>query len=175
MTLIETLTHLRAKTPKEQKRFIKFLIVGAVGFAVDFGGFNLFHFLKIGPAVAGLVPASLGAYLLEHPEIIEQSLSFSCAVVSNFLWNYLWIYPEAREANQTRKILLFVAVSVVGLMIGVPVFTAALVVSKNIVASFDLGGLPFNLAGNMALVCRVVVLLFWNFFVNRKLTYGDVK
>ena len=72
MTLVETLSQLRARTPKEQKRFIKFLIVGAMGFAVDFGGFNLFHFLKVGPAVAGLIPASLGASLLEHPEIIEQ-------------------------------------------------------------------------------------------------------
>ncbi|MBI3241211.1 MAG: GtrA family protein [Chloroflexi bacterium] len=175
MTLVETIAHLRAKTPKEQKRFIKFLIVGALGFAVDFGGFNLFHFLKVGPTVAGLLFPPLGGYLLEHPEIVEQSLSFSCAVLSNFIWNYFWIYPEAREANQARKIMMFVVISVAGLIIGIPVFTAALFVAKNIVASLSLDNLGFNLAGNMALVCRVVVLLFWNFFANRKLTYGDVK
>jgi putative flippase GtrA len=162
----------------EVKRFIKFLIVGAVGFAVDFGGFNLFHALGIGPWVANhLIPAALqplAADLAEHPEVVEQALSFCAAVLSNFAWNYLWIYPEAREANQAKKMTKFFIVSVAGLVIGVPVYRAALQVAKDFVAAAGLTNLTFNLAGNLALAGRVGVLLFWNFFVNRYWTYRDV-
>jgi len=68
----------------------------------------------------------------------------------------------------------FVAVSVAGLVVGVPVFSAALFVARRLVAAAGLSSVPFNLAGNLALVCRVGVLLFWNFFVNRYWTYRDV-
>ena len=163
---------------KEASRFAKFLVVGAIGFGVDFGGFNLFHALGIGSWVAAhlVSPAlpSLATFLSDHPEVIEQALSFCVAVVSNFTWNYLWIYPEARGANQTQKMTKFVAVSVAGLVIGVPVFSAALLFARGLVAAAGLSSAPFNLAGNIALMCRVGVLLFWNFFVNRYWTYKDV-
>ncbi len=163
--------------PKEVRRFAKFLVVGAFGFVVDFGGFNLFHTLGIGGSLASQVPASFGSlagYLATHPEVIEQALSFCCAVLSNFLWNYFWLYPEARDANQAKKILKFFIVSVAGLIVGVPVFGVALYFSRGFVKVVGLSSLSFNLAGNMALVCRVGVLLFWNFFVNRFWTYRDV-
>lgn len=158
--------------PKEVKRFIKFLVVGTVGFIVDFGGFNLFHWLGVGPWLAAhVLPLP---ELVTHPEIIEQSLSFCAGVLSNFTWNYFWIYPEARDANQAKKITKFVIVSVAGLILGVPIFSVALTAAKSLVATMGLSTLQFNLAGNIALVCRVGVLLFWNFFVNRYWTYRDV-
>ena len=171
---MQTLQHFRATTPKEIKRFIKFLFVGAFGFTMDFGGFNLFHWLGLGAAIATAMPVAR-EYFVEHSEVIEQSFSFTLAVLSNFLWNYFWIYPEARDANQAKKITKFVIVSVGGLIIGVPVFTAALLIFRPLVASFGLDNLPFNVAGNLALVTRVGVLLFWNFFLNRKWTYREVK
>jgi len=175
LTNLLTLSYVKSK---ETTRFVKFLVVGAVGFGVDFGGFNLFHALGVGPWVAAhLVPAaapSLAAYLATHPEVVEQTLSFCLAVLSNFTWNYLWIYPEARGANQAKKMVKFIAVSVAGLVIGVPVFTVALFAAKGFVATAGLVTVPFNLAGNIALVGRVGVLLFWNFFVNRYWTYHDV-
>ena len=169
---------LARRQPKERKRFIKFLMVGAFGFAVDFGSFNLLHWLGAGPAFAALLaPAGLAqvaAYLSAHPEVIEQSISFCLAVISNFLWNYLWIYPEAREANQAKKLTKFFIVSVAGLVIGVPVFSVALGAWRGIVGATALSSLQFNVAGNLALMTRVGVLLFWNFFVNRYWTYRDV-
>lgn len=160
------------RQPTEIKRFIKFLFVGASGFLVDFGGFNLFHWLGVGSALTATVLPS--PYLVANPEIIEQTLSFSCAVVNNFIWNYFWIYPEAKGTNQTKKLIKFFIVSVAGLVIGIPVYTAAIAVTRPLVAAMGLSGLQFNLAGNLALVCRVAVLLFWNFFVNRYWTYRDV-
>lgn len=171
---MQTIQHFRATTPKEIKRFIKFIIVGGMGFFVDFGSFNLFHALGLGAAVAGTMPIARD-YFIEHPEVIEQTCSFTLAVISNFVWNYFWIYPEARDANQAKKITKFVIVSVVGLIIGVPVFAVAIAVIRPFVASLGLADVPFNLVGNLALMTRVGVLLFWNFFVNRKWTYREVK
>jgi putative flippase GtrA len=172
---METIQQLRATIPKETKRFIKFLFVGGLGFVVDFGSFNLFHTLGLGVRLAPyLLPAAWSTYLIAHPEIIEQSCSFALAVCSNFLWNYFWIYPEARVKNQANKFSKFILVSVAGLIIGVPVFSVALFAFKPVVIAMGLDGLPFNVAGNLALMARVGVLLFWNFFVNRKWTYGDV-
>ena len=175
MTNLLTLPYAKGK---ETSRFIKFLVVGAIGFAVDFGGFTLFHALGIGAwAATRLAPAalpSLAAYLAAYPEVVEQALSFCAAVISNFIWNYVWLYPEARGANQAKKVMKFVAVSVAGLVIGVPVFGVALFVAKGLIAAAGFATAPFNLAGNIALMGRVGVLLFWNFFVNRYWTYHDV-
>ncbi len=171
---METIQQLRLSTPKETKRFIKFLFVGAFGFAVDFGSFNLLRHFGFGIWLAPHSPW-WSAYFIEHPQVIEQAVSFTLATISNFIWNYLWIYPEARAANQAGKMARFIAVSVAGLAIGVPVFAGALYIFKPLVAALGLGALPFDLAGNLALVSRVGVLLFWNFFVNRKWTYKEVK
>lgn len=153
---MQTITRFRQKTPKEIKRFIKFLIVGAVGFTIDFSAFNVIH------------------HFFNTPEVIAQTISFSVATISNFVFNYFWIYREAQDKPVVQKAGQFALVSVLGLVIGVPVFTAALFVARKIVPALGLDSLPFNLAGNLALVCRVLVVLFWNFFVNRKWTYGDI-
>jgi putative flippase GtrA len=172
---METIQQLRATIPKETKRFIKFLFVGGFGFIVDFGSFNLFHGLGLGLRLAPYIfPSAWSTYLIDHPEIIEQSCSFALAVCSNFLWNYFWIYPEARVKNQAQKFSKFIIVSIAGLIIGVPVFSAALLLLKPVVTGMGLDDLPINVAGNLALMARVGVLLFWNFFVNRKWTYADV-
>jgi putative flippase GtrA len=164
---------------KEGRRFARFLVVGAIGFVVDFGVFNLAHAAGFGAWVAGNVLAplspSLAASLAQHPEIIEQTLSLSIAIASNFVWNYFWIYPEARTASQSRKMVKFVVVSVVGLAFGVPVFSVALLFWRSVVAAMNLSSVGLNLAGNLALMTRVGVLLFWNFFVNRYWTYKDVQ
>ena len=107
---------------KEGRRFARFLVVGAVGFVVDFGIFNLAHALGFGAWVA----RSFWPALAPHPEIIEQTLSLSIAIASNFVWNYFWIYPEARGSNQANKMVKFVIVSVAGLVVGVPIFSLAL-------------------------------------------------
>lgn len=147
--------------PSEPKRFVKFLVVGSLGFLVDFGAFNLIHFFYSVPNT-------------RLDENIAQAISFTLATLSNFTWNYLWIYPEAKSASQTRKISKFFTVSVLGLIIRTPIFNLALPVGERVAQ-----GLPFpaqwNLGGNLALATAVSVVLLWNFFVNRYWTYRDVN
>jgi len=161
---------LQRFTGREGRRFARFLVVGAVGFIVDFGIFNLAHALGFGAWVARTVLPVLAP----HPEIIEQTLSLSIAITSNFIWNYFWIYPEARQANQGNKMVKFVIVSVAGLVVGVPIFSVALLFWHVVVTALHLDSVGLNLPGNLALMTRVGVLLFWNYFVNRYWTYRDV-
>jgi putative flippase GtrA len=147
--------------PAEPKRFVKFLIVGTLGFTVDFGAFNLIHFFYNQPNT-------------RLDENIAQAVSFTLATLSNFTWNYLWIYPEAKSASQARKVSKFFIVSIMGLIIRTPIFNLALPVGERVAQSLPLP-VNWNVGGNLALAAAVSVVLLWNFFVNRYWTYRDVN
>lgn len=163
------MTERSARARRELKRFLKFGVVGAIGAVVDFGTFNLLA------NVAGIwhVPASI--------------LSFSAAVTSNFLWNRFWVYPDSRSKQVHRQAVQFVVVNVVGLLIRTPVFafTEAPFVRLVAAAQTRLGGSTpqagmlsrleaSTLGPNLALALAVVLVLFWNFAINRIWTYSDV-
>ena len=156
---------------KEGRRFARFLVVGAVGFVVDFGVFKVEHALGFGAWLAArFLPA-----LLSQPAVIEQTISQGVAIISNFIWNYFWIYPEARAAKQTGKMAKFVLVSVLGLIIGIPIFSAALLAWQWLLTLAQPSGAWAGYAATLALMTRVGILLFWNFLVNRLWTYREVK
>lgn len=155
---------LRRRPGRELGRFLRFSVVGAIGAIIDFGTFNLLH------AGAGVseVPASM--------------VSFLAAVTSNFLWNRYWTYPDSRSKTVRRQAVQFAIVSVAGLAIRTPTF-AALLGPGNRLAETLLASRPAlaaatsadTLGANLALASAVIVVLFWNFFVNRFWTYADVE
>ena len=156
---------------KEFKRFSKFLVVGTTGFVVDFGVFNL------------LLKA------LNFPPVMAQAISFTLAAINNFLWNRYWTYPDSRSKPILRQFGMFFVLSVIGLLIRTPIFAlfsgpmVALVESMQYgvfagLINFITGTLHISieqLGLNAALAVAVLVVLFWNFFSNRFITYGDVK
>ena len=143
---------------KEFKRFTKFLIVGSVGFVVDFGTLNILLALNV-------------------IFVIAQSISFLAAVINNFTWNRFWTYPDSRSKPIWQQLGTFAVLSLIGYIIRTPIalllhnpFSGLL---QNVLrlpeATADL------LGKNMAVAVAVVVVMFWNFFSNRFITYGDVK
>ena len=143
---------------KEQKRFMRFLVVGLIGFVVDFGTFNLLHTL-IGLEVQ-----------------ISQVLSFIAAIISNFTWNRYWTYPDSRSKPIYRQIVQFSMVSGTGLLIRTVIVGLLLSPMQRL---FETLALPIPLSPdflgpNLTLASAVVVVMFWNFFVNRYWTYSDV-
>ena len=153
---MQRLLDFKNNNPKEFARFGRFLVVGVIGFVIDFGSSNLLKRLGVLPELA-------------------QAISFSIATLSNFAWNYFWIYPEAKQQNIARKVGQFVVVSVVGLVIRTPIFSVVYWFDQPLVASLNLAQFPIDLAFNGALATAVVVVLFWNFIANRRWTYGEVK
>jgi putative flippase GtrA len=156
---------------KEFKRFTKFLVVGVTGFIVDFGIFNL------------LLRA------LNFPPVLAQAISFTSAAINNFIWNRYWTYPDSRSKPILRQFGMFFVLSVIGLLVRTPIFAlfsgpmVALVESMQYgifagLIDFTTSTLHVSieqLGLNLALAIAVLVVLFWNFFSNRFITYSDVK
>jgi putative flippase GtrA len=146
--------------PRERSRFMRFALVGVVGAIVDFGTFNL---------VTSLTPI---------PAVFAQVLSFTAAIISNFLWNRFWTYPDSRSKAVSQQVVQFTVVSVIGLAIRTPLFALLENPLSQLFRNLHLPGLdyfePVFLGHNMALAIAVIVVMFWNFFVNRFWTYSDV-
>ncbi|HTP09967.1 MAG TPA: GtrA family protein [Anaerolineae bacterium] len=156
---------------KEFTRFSKFLAVGVTGFVVDFGVFNLLF------------------KALNFPPVLAQAISFTLAAINNFLWNRYWTYPDSRSKPILRQFGMFFVLSVIGLLIRTPIFAFFSGPMVTLVESMQYGlfGGLINfvtntlhisleqLGLNLALAVAVLVVLFWNFFSNRFITYSDVK
>lgn len=140
--------------PKERAKFIRFAIVGTLGSVVDFGIFNLL------------------ATLLKVPAIGASVVSFSVAVVNNFIWNRYWTYPETRYVPLIKQLTQFVIVSVAGLAIRTPLFALIEKPLINLAGKWIPNILTPTIVGhNVALAIVIFVVLLWNFFVNRKWTF----
>ena len=145
---------------QERTRFLKFSVVGVIGAIVDFGVMNL-------------LVALLGA-----PLVIAGTISFIVAIFSNFIWNRYWTYPDSRSKPIIRQILEFTVVSVIGMAIRIPI----LALLEPVITRF-FSRLPYEIpyysvkliSYNVTLAIAVLIVLFWNFFVNRYWTYSDVE
>lgn len=138
---------------KEAKRFIKFAIVGGIGFLIDTGALSLLVFLLH----------------LENDvhRLLAKSISFTLAVISNFVWNRRWTYPESRSKPLGRQMAQFFVLNLIGLGINLLVFG---IVDS---ALMPIAGSVLALYG--AQVAAVGVAMTWNFGANRLVTYNDVK
>lgn len=146
--------------PQERTRFLRFAVVGTIGAVVDFGIMNLLTLF----AMMAFIPASV--------------ISFTAAVISNFLWNRYWTYPDSRSKAISSQVIQFVVISVVGLAIRVPLLHW---LESTLIDSFGkLLPKGFFLSArfmghNIALGIAVLVVMMWNFFANRYWTYNDVS
>ena len=143
---------------REAKRFVKFMFVGAVGAVVDFGVLNLLtHVLDVPLTIAGVI-------------------SFSLAVTSNFTWNRYWTYPESRRFPLLPQYVQFFIINATALLIRVPILAFVPGVLIPLLESLGLSASVAEVLGNnMALALAVGIAMFWNFFVNRFVTYRHIK
>lgn len=146
--------------PRERSRFFKFAVVGTIGFGVDFLSFNIFR--------SGI---GLSAE-------ISSVLSFCVAVLSNFLFNRFWTYPDSRSKTLISQLVQFSAVNLIGLAIRTIIFSFlhGLLVEmfKIALSSTDFLEFAEMVGENVSLAIVVIIVMFWNFFVNRFWTYNDV-
>lgn len=144
---------------RERKRFYKFAVVGTIGAAIDFGVMNLLsHFTHLSLVFAG-------------------TISFICAVISNFTWNRYWTYPDSRSRPLINQLGMFFLVNAAGVAIRIPTlhyveppllnfFQGVFHTSAKTAEVF---------ANNITLAAAVSVVMIWNFFINRYWTYNDIE
>ena len=164
--MIAKFTTLARTNRKEFVRFLKFCVVGTLGAVIDFGVLNL---------------------LIQQfglPKVIANVVSFTTAVISNFIWNRLWVYPETRSDPLRKQFAQFFVVNVAGLFINTAIFygadrwflgEAGLLAGPVGSLALAIGMAHFDLAYNGAKVIATGVVLFWNFFVNRLWTFRHVR
>jgi putative flippase GtrA len=155
--------------PKEAERFTKFLFVGAWGFVVDFGTLT---FLVEVVGVPRLV-AENTSFSTTVGLVAANTLSFSLAVVSNFTLNRYWTYPESRSKRKRVQLPQFGLVSILGLLINNAILALTTPLFDTLMSNISE---PQLVGGYIpAKMLATVVVLFWNFFVNRYWTYSNVK
>ena len=147
--------------PQERERFLKFSAVGAFGALVDF---STFHLLM---SLLGILP------------VLSQVFSFTAAIISNFIWNRFWTYPDSRSKPISHQLVTFFVVNIIGLAIRTPIFTWLEDPFRRLLLRVSFLPIGFVTADRLgytfALGIAVVVVMFWNFFINRVWTYNDVE
>jgi putative flippase GtrA len=130
---------------KEIQRFSRFLAVGAVGTLLDF---SLLTLLKL----AGL------------PTLFANTFSFTAGLINNYTWNRLWTFHDATPANWRRQLMQFTTVSLIGLALNNLIVLSLEGLLGAMFGQPEWGYLP-------AKVIATGVVVFWNYFANRKWTF----
>jgi len=144
---------------KERVRFLKFVTVGALGAAIDFGVMNLL------------------THLFDLKLVFAGTVSFICAVLSNFILNRYWTYPDSRSRHILHQLGMFFVVNAAGIAFRIPTlhfvepFMARVFESS---AHLSHSAAQF-LARNATLAFAIGVVMIWNFFINRYWTYNDIE
>lgn len=154
ISLFVTIAGRLGMNAKEAQRFFKFLVVGTLGFVIDFGTLTL---LK---------------EVFAFPTLIANTISFSAAVLSNFTFNRFWTYPDSRSKRIVSQVGQFAIVSILGLAINNGILLLLEGPFDALLVRYSETGVRGYIP---AKVVATIVVLFWNFFVNRYWTYNDVE
>ncbi len=146
------------RNPVERSRFLKFMAVGAFGAVVDFG-------------IANALTQFLGMIL-----VVAGTISLGCAIVSNFVWNRYWTYPDSRSRPLGHQLGMFTMVNLAGVAIRIPILHfLEPILLKSFYGGPALAAIsPEFAARNATLAVAVGIVMLWNFFVNRYWTYNDI-
>ena len=150
---------------KELTRFLKFAVVGTLGTVIDFGILNLLV-LNFG-----------------FSKVLANTCSFTVAVISNFIWNRLWTFPEARDRPIAPQLVQFVLVNIGGLLLNQAIFLsldawvlgeAGVLAALMATLALNVGLAHYKLAYNLSNAVATIIVLFWNFGANRLWTFREI-
>ncbi len=172
---IRALSRRFGERSRNMEQFFRFAVVGVTGATIDLGLVYLLQWTVLPPTT----PIAAG---------VASVIASTCAVISNFFWTRYWVYPDARSSSFQKQFGMFVMISVIGLLFRfVWVQTAAFPIGAfllqpllPLIQIVRQGYVPGPLAGNKlgslaAQMIAMVVVMFWNFFANRRWTYNDAK
>jgi putative flippase GtrA len=144
---------------KERVRFLKFATVGAIGSVLDILIMNLL------------------TQLFNMRLVYAGTISLICAIVSNFLLNRYWTYPDSRSRHFLHQFGMFFLVNLVGIVFRIPILHFVEPMMAN---TFErMAHLSHSsaqiIAKNATLAFAIAVVMIWNFFINRYWTYNDIE
>jgi putative flippase GtrA len=128
----------------------RFGAVGAVGFVVDIGVFNLLRITILSPDN------------VDHGPFLAKVISTSLAIVVNWIGNRYWTFGEQRRTRALREGIEFAVVSVGGMLIGL----ACLWISREVLGYTSLlaDNISSNIVGlGLGTVFRFLLYRLWVF------------
>jgi putative flippase GtrA len=162
--LSRIITLARANS-KELTRFLKFAVVGTLGAVIDFGTLNLL------------------ILVFGFSKVVANTCSFTVAVISNFVWNRLWTFPEARDRPIAPQLVQFFLVNIGGLLLNQAIFLsldawvlgeAGVLATPMAALALNVGWAHYKLAYNLSKAIATIIVLFWNFGANRLWTFRGI-
>lgn len=155
--------------PQGLRQFIKFCIVGGFNTALDWtlATVLLFHtnipstiaHSFVGVSGLAIQPALLTVW-------IAKIISSGTATCNSFFWNRRWTFRVKTKKGRKRQFLQFVTVNVGGMLLNATITTL-------IMRPF-LPDKP-RLVFFGAQACATLVVVFWNFFMNKHWTFRNVN
>lgn len=121
----------------------KFILVGLLNTAIDFGALNLLMFLT----------KTEQGFLYS----LFKGISFSIAVINSYFWNKYWTFNAEKTQDKTSEIGKFLIISIVGFLINVGV--ASLIVNL-IGAQLGIGE---KIWANLGAMAGTGFGMVWNF------------
>jgi putative flippase GtrA len=128
---------------KTARQFLKFGMIGAIGFAVD------------------SVMLYFGIYVLGMGRVVAGFFSFPFAVTSTWIGNRRFTFRDARHASAVTQLAKFAAVCAIGLVFNRGTYTLLVTYVPVVYAHPILG-----------LVAGTGVSMFFNFFATRRHVFG---
>jgi putative flippase GtrA len=171
---------LGGEKPKEMERFLRFAVVGVTGAIVDLGLLLILQATFLPPADQLGEPLPTNAAL-------ATGIAFVTAVVSNFIWTTLWVYPDSRSRSRKRQLIQFTIISVIGGIFRTIWVTATFVPLGSLVSPIAFSAITAirpdfsatlqteaKIGQIVAQLISMAIVMLWNFFANRYWTYNDV-
>ena len=137
-----------AQRPREFERFLKFAIVGAIGMVVD------------------LTTLTIAAQVFRLPLALAVAIGFSIAVSATSPGTASGPFPESRERPIRGQLAQFFVINLIGLGINEVVVGASPRLPPG-------GARPAGL--HRGKIIAIGIVLFWNYFVNRRWTYKGIE
>lgn len=131
------------------RQFVKFCVVGASSFTIDFG-----------------VSYAL-TYGLHLWWVLAKTISFSLAVTNGFFWNQRWTFRAVGQRRQRDQYAMFVTFNIVGWALNVGIMKLVFFASTGVWQ----GQKPEKPLFIAATLVATAVVTFWNFFTNKYLTF----
>ena len=137
---------------KEGGSLLRFLALGVVNTAIDFGLMNLLtHFGRL-------------------PLVWAQAISFTAAVINSYTFSRVWVYPQGRSGKIEAQAPKFLLVNLAGLALRsllIPPINSAI---YNYLRA-NMASPAAAWSKNLALVLVLPGVLLLNFFLNRYWTF----
>lgn len=136
------------KRKKFYRQFIKFGVVGITGTLIDLGVYNLL------------------ALLFGFNIYFARTISFVLAATNNYILNRKWTFRN-KNKNVAKQFFKFFLISLIGLGLNLIIMKFCQKLVVNVQNEF--------LKLNIPVLIAIVIVLFWNFFINKYWTFKEKK